>query len=310
MRSSALSDQQAIGLPVPSTVFLNRGAIPFELRDEFGISAALNHDFDPVLDPVLYVRPQDSTRLLRWGERHADAITSDDGIPLADRTAFVHRGLMLETWRLFHHRARFRRAPQLLASLQTAASFFAAHPQTLPPLLAPSRGQVGPVARAASTGLFATALALTEGDPEAAQHALLAGIVADVGVVDSHRKLMTVDRALTPPERNIVAAHPVSSARLLGRIGIDDPTVGDAVIYHHERIDGSGYPSGLPGHDIPRLAQQLALADAFVDLTIPRGTRPPLSAAAAIQQLFAQPFDEDLVALLRALVETPEVAAA
>jgi len=304
-----LSDQKFSGLPVPSLV-IGKRAVPFNLFDATGVAIRLDGNFDPDLDSVVYVHSADSMELLKWGEQHVTAIAFDDSIPLPDRAAFVYRGLLLETSRLFQHRARFSRTQDLIRSLSVAGRFMAAHPQTIGPTLQFARELDAPVPRSTNTGFVNGFLAIQSGQERLAGRALLAGIVADIGVVDSHRKLMTLDRALTPPERNIIQAHPVSSARLLDRIGIHDELVIDAVLYHHERLDGSGYPSGLADGAVPRMAQLTGLANAFIGLTTPRGKRSPMTSSAAIQQLSTEPFDPNLVDLLRPLGAFEREAAA
>jgi HD domain-containing protein len=296
-------------LPIPSSVFGAR-EVQFALFDESGVPVELDGNFDPVLDPILYVQLSDAMQLLKWGEQHATTILSDEGISLVDRTSFCFRGLLLEASRIYQHRARFMRTQEFIRSTSVAARFFTAHLEVLAPTLQFARAFDSPVSRAANTGLVASCLVTAIGQPELAGRALLAGLIADIGIVDSHRKLIALDRALTPPERNIINAHPVSSARLLNRVGIHDAVVIDAVMFHHERLDGSGYPSRLAGADIPRLAQVVGLANAFVGLTSPRGKRPPETDAGAVQQLFAESFDDDLVAVLRTLVQTPQAFAA
>lgn len=302
-------DHQAIGPSIPSSVLINRD-ISLDFLDETAIPVALDSNFDPEFDKLLYVYPEDTISLLRWCETHALAIASDDDLPLQDRALFFHRCLHLEATRLFDHRARFGHILELLKTIHVATRFFLDNPGSFPLALASSASDPDAVHRAVSGGLLAAALIAQADDGARAARALLAGIAADIGVVDSHRRLMEQDRALTPPERNIIKAHPVSSARLLSRIGFEDQTVVDAVIYHHERIDGSGYPSGLPGHDIPRLARYVGIANEFVSLTSPRGSIPAASNEDAIQQLARQPFDDSLIDLVRVVVQHDQVSAA
>jgi putative two-component system response regulator len=60
------------------------------------------------------------------------------------------------------------------------------------------------------------------------------------------------------------------------------------VRHHHERLDGSGYPDGLRGRDVPLLAQIIGIVDVFDALTVVRPYRAPLSAARAFEELEAE----------------------
>jgi len=82
----------------------------------------------------------------------------------------------------------------------------------------------------------------------------------------------------------------------------------------HERWDGSGYPDGLAGEDIPLGARIVAVADAFDAMTTDRSYKPALASAAALSELRAcsgTQFDPAVVeTLARLLAETPVLARA
>ena len=61
--------------------------------------------------------------------------------------------------------------------------------------------------------------------------------------------------------------------------------ISEAVYHHHEYYDGSGYPDGLAGEEIPLLARILAVADAFSAMTTDRPYRPGMNHADAAQEL-------------------------
>ena len=78
--------------------------------------------------------------------------------------------------------------------------------------------------------------------------------------------------------------HPADGARLLLRVeGLGD--VATAVLAHHERADGKGYPDGLVGDQIPTAARILAIAEVYDVLTAPDSYRMPMTAAEAEDEL-------------------------
>jgi putative two-component system response regulator len=111
-----------------------------------------------------------------------------------------------------------------------------------------------------------------------------AGRVHDIGKIAIPDAILFKPGGLTPEELSIVREHSEKGYRLL----LPLRTFGDAlpaVRYHHERLDGSGYPSGLRGHNVPRLAQILAIADVFDALTARRHYRDALPENEAVAVL-------------------------
>src|SRR5262249_34924049 len=109
-----------------------------------------------------------------------------------------------------------------------------------------------------------------------------------------------------------VKIHPRVGADILGRVPFGAP-VGDLVLCHHERWDGTGYPAGLAGSDIPVGARILAIADCFSTLQADRPYRPARSQADALtvlQECAGRAFDPELVDLLIARLQTTVPAVA
>jgi len=111
-----------------------------------------------------------------------------------------------------------------------------------------------------------------------------AGLLHDIGKEALPDHLLIGRSPLEPQERRLLERHPVDGARLLLRVeGLGQ--VATAVLAHHERIDGQGYPDGLAGDDIPIAARILAIAEVYDVLTSESSYRIPLSAAEAEDEL-------------------------
>ena len=91
---------------------------------------------------------------------------------------------------------------------------------------------------------------------------IFASLLHDVGKLGISERILAKPTALTPEERTIVELHPRLGYRLLSRIPALEP-VAEAVLHHHERWDGMGYPACLQGESIPLEARIIAVADAF-----------------------------------------------
>ena len=111
-----------------------------------------------------------------------------------------------------------------------------------------------------------------------------AGLLHDIGkeALPDHLLLGRAD--LHDGERRLIERHPADGARLLLRVeGLGE--VATAVLAHHERVDGHGYPDGLAGDDVPMTARILAVAEVYDALTAPDSYRVPLTAAEAEEEL-------------------------
>ncbi|WP_078965667.1 HD-GYP domain-containing protein [Streptomyces aureocirculatus] len=131
-----------------------------------------------------------------------------------------------------------------------------------------------------------------------------AGILHDVGKLGVPTRLLRKEGPLTAEERRVIELHPEYGHEMVRGIGF----LGEAraaVLHHHERIDGSGYPYGLSGAQIPEAARVVAVADAFDAMTSTRSyrrARPVPAALAELERCAGAQFDATMVgALVRAL---------
>jgi HD-GYP domain-containing protein (c-di-GMP phosphodiesterase class II)/CHASE2 domain-containing sensor protein len=137
----------------------------------------------------------------------------------------------------------------------------------------------------------------------------LGAILHDVGKIGLEEPVLKADRELDERDWALIEQHPVTGAVIFGRME-ELSFLLPALRHHHERWDGSGYPDGLRGTEIPLLARIVAVADAFDAMTFPRPYRQiPLSFEQAAQELrkcAGIQFDPDLARLFVDRV-TPEL---
>jgi diguanylate cyclase (GGDEF)-like protein len=108
---------------------------------------------------------------------------------------------------------------------------------------------------------------------EAEQRAIGVGaVIHDIGKVGIPDDILLKPGRLSPEELAIIRSHPEISTYILAELELP-PLVKEMVRHHHERIDGSGYPDGLEGEDIPLAARVLAVADALDAMTTDRPYR-------------------------------------
>ncbi len=160
-------------------------------------------------------------------------------------------------------------------------------------------------------GLLARELGL---DPDTVEMIEQAAPLHDVGKIGVPDTVLLKPGRLTDEERRAMQRHVDVGARLLsqGRSRLIEMAERIALT-HHERWDGSGYPRGLRGDDIPLAGQIVAVADVFDTLVSERPYKrawPMEKAVAEMQQLAGRWFAPRLIiALLRVLAEEPELVA-
>ena len=126
----------------------------------------------------------------------------------------------------------------------------------------------------------------------------LGGPVHDIGKVMISAAILSKRGPLHPNELAEIKTHPEAGARLIGPAWPAEEAL-PYVLYHHERWDGSGYPSGLRGTEIPEEARLLAVVDAFDAMTSFRPYRralPTWRALAEIDRCAGTQFDPALAA--------------
>jgi putative nucleotidyltransferase with HDIG domain len=111
-----------------------------------------------------------------------------------------------------------------------------------------------------------------------------AALLHDIGKFIFPDTILLADRKLTDEEWEIVKLHPEQGAKLVRRIEGYGP-VADIIIAHHERIDGKGYPNGIPGDEIPLGSRIISVADTYDVMTSRDSYRRPVSTEAAIVEL-------------------------
>jgi two-component system cell cycle response regulator len=132
-----------------------------------------------------------------------------------------------------------------------------------------------------------------------------AGRLHDVGKLSVADAVLRKALPLTEAEWAQLERHPAESARLLTELG-QRPDLAVVVAAHHERFDGSGYPLGLAGPDIPIEARIVAVTDAWAAMLADRPYAPARTVAAAreqIEQGRGSQFDPAVADVFLALVD-------
>ncbi len=158
---------------------------------------------------------------------------------------------------------------------------------------------------AAAVARYARALAQEAGCSESEQDLVhTAGLLHDIGKFALPDRILNAE-ILSDEDWALIRRHPQDGATLVGRLDGYGP-VADAILYHHEHIDGSGYPAGLIGNEIPLPSRILAICSAYDTMTSRdsyRSAKTPQDAIAELRRMSGRQFDGELVNSFVAMLE-------
>jgi len=158
---------------------------------------------------------------------------------------------------------------------------------------------------AAAVAHYAKALATEAGCDEDEQDlAHTAGLLHDIGKFTWSDRVLHPEQ-LTDADLAVIRRHPQDGATLVGKLD-GYGTVADAILYHHERVDGGGYPAGLIGNEIPLASRIVAICSTYDAMTAPDSYRSPMvprDAMGELRKLAGRQLDGELVESFIALLE-------
>jgi diguanylate cyclase (GGDEF)-like protein/putative nucleotidyltransferase with HDIG domain len=166
----------------------------------------------------------------------------------------------------------------------------------------------GTASHSQTVGRLAALIAKALGfDDARVERIRLAGMLHDIGKIGIPDWILHKPGKLDQAEWAEIKKHPEMGARIAASAKLDD--ISEWILCHHERVDGRGYPAGLPADEIPVEARILAVADAYEAMTSDRVYRRAMPASDAERELCDQSgsqFDAEVVdALLSAIAVAP-----
>ncbi len=158
---------------------------------------------------------------------------------------------------------------------------------------------------AAAVARYARELARELGCDEAEQDLVhTAGLLHDIGKFALPDSILHAE-VLSDQDWAVIRRHPQDGATLVGRLDGYGP-VADAILYHHEHVDGSGYPAGLIGNEIPLPSRIIAVCSTYDTLTARETYRSPMTpqdAIAELRRVAGRQLDSELVESFIAMLE-------
>jgi hypothetical protein len=142
-----------------------------------------------------------------------------------------------------------------------------------------TRGHSERVSR--GSGMIAQQIGMRADRAEAIKYA---GMLHDVGKLGVPTKVLQKTGPLTEEEFAAIQLHPMRGLEIVREIGFLNEALA-GIMHHHEKIDGTGYPMGFAGDEIPEFARIIAVADAFDSMTSTRSYRAARRMSEAIDEL-------------------------
>lgn len=130
------------------------------------------------------------------------------------------------------------------------------------------------------------------------------GVLHDIGKIHVDPTILGKPGPLEANELARLRRHPEFGFAMT--VDLFDRDVAEAILFHHERFDGDGYPFGLRGEEIPLLARVVLVADAYDAITSHRAYQPALPTEHAITEITTHAgtqFDPDVVTAFLSVVE-------
>lgn len=172
---------------------------------------------------------------------------------------------------------------RIRSMLMPLHDFMLNHPERLVDLFSFSKKQEYVLHHMLMVSLLSAATAYKiNQDRGFAFQAALAGFLADCGMSKVGLSLLAKPSPLTESEYKEIQQHTMTSYQMVKDINLLKPEAKLAIYQHHERLDGSGYPSGASGKNVSLLSQIVGLADTFHALTSDRVFRKKISRYAAV----------------------------
>ena len=130
------------------------------------------------------------------------------------------------------------------------------------------------------------------------------GLLHDVGKIGIPDEIINKPGRLSDEEFAIIKEHPGKGAKILSSVP-EMPKLATGARWHHERYDGSGYPDGLKGDEIPEEARIIAVADAYDAMTSSRSYREKMPVENVISELkkgMGTQFDERFAKIMLEMI--------
>lgn len=259
-----------------------------KINDRFLLYAHPNEPFSEAQRQKLYENGVDQLWVVMrekesfesYLERHLGSILDNESLPLEKRAQVfydVSLTIFQETFKTRLPGSISPRHFERIQKLVTQATRFLARGGSLKSLTSLISHDYRTYSHSVHVFVYTTAILQTYDLEESdITGAGIGAILHDIGKVAIPREIINKPGALTSQERRIINTHPVKGVALCSRLPLSQSAL-HVILFHHEKKDGSGYPAGMKGPDIPLPVKAATLADVYDAITTVRPYAPALT---------------------------------
>lgn len=217
----------------------------------------------------LYIRIVDHTRFKSQTEACLNDLAADPAIAIAEKSAIIYDTSVELVNELLAEPELLAKSPRLRQVCRAVTTLVMNNNDSFSHLLAASHHDFYTATHMVNVAAWMVPLAYELGhrDPEHLNQICQAGILHDMGKVEVPEAVLNKTGKLSDEEWRLIRRHPQAGCEYLAKFEGIDPMIVAVTGQHHERLDGSGYPSGLKGDQIHPISRICAVVDSFDAMT-------------------------------------------
>jgi len=248
----------------------------------------------------VYIRGEQKPNYDRYVEKHLPQILADSIIPVEERAKVLYTAADAVVREVFETRLPKgigKREYSRIANLVEKSLKFLAIDESLKRIAALASHDYTVHTHNVQVFVFSTAILQNmKADEYTLVQAGIGALLHDIGKTHIPVEILSKPGPLTPEERAVINTHPAKGLALCQDVPLTQ-TAAHCILMHHERMDGTGYPGGLPGELIPPYVRALAVADVYDALTTKRpyaDAMQPFQALRLMRDEMSDAFDLDV----------------
>lgn len=249
---------------------------------------------------AVYIRGEQRPEYNDYIESNLPHILEDEAIPLPERARVLYTSAEAVVRDVFECRLPTgiaKREYSRITALVKRSLNFLARDESLKRIAALASHDYTVHTHNVHVFVYTTAILQAMKADEATQvQAGIGALLHDIGKTHVPKDILSKPGPLTPEERLVINTHPAKGIALCQEVQLSN-TAAQCILMHHERMDGSGYPAGLPGRLIPVHVRALCVADVYDALTTTRSyadSMPPFQALRLMRDEMADQLDMEV----------------
>ncbi|QJT09285.1 HD-GYP domain-containing protein [Oceanidesulfovibrio marinus] len=234
----------------------------------------------------VYVQLKEKDQFERYLEDHLGEILTNEALPLKERSRVLYSvssSLVEETFRTRLPSSIKRESFERVTAMVRKGTEFLSHKDSLRAMASLISNHYQTYTHSVHVFVYATAMLQAYDLPrEELVQVGLGAVLHDIGKSSIPRRILDKPGRLDREERELINTHPVQGVSLCATMPLAQTAL-NCILFHHERMDGKGYPSGMPAENIPLPVRVVTVCDTYDALTSDRPYAPALEPYAALK---------------------------